>query len=181
MSTIRAVLTIFSLAFWLAGCASLSEGECRSGNWYEIGRADGARGLQMRAVDSHREACAKFGVRPDYPRYRRDREQGLLSYCTPSNGYQEGRHGYSYGRVCPAHLEPGFLRNYRFAYKIYDLERELSDVSGEIVSIKDRLEDGKLEPKKRKKLRRALRELREDKHDLQHRIDALEAVGILLN
>lgn len=178
MFGIRAILLCCILSLGLTGCASLSEGECRSGHWYEIGRADGARGLTMRAVDSHREACAKFGVAPDYQTYRRGREQGLLRYCTPEKGYQEGRYGLSYNGVCPAHLERAFLRNYRFAYKIYELERELSDVNSQIASIKERLEKDELAPKARKKLRRALHDLRDDKHELLYRIDALQAVGM---
>lgn len=51
-----------------AGCAGLSEAECRSADWAELGRRDGAMGMNWQ-VDQHAHRCAAFGVKADETAY----------------------------------------------------------------------------------------------------------------
>jgi hypothetical protein len=46
-----------------AGCASMSDNECRSANWYERGMQDGLIGLQPR-LDVYSSQCTRYGVQP---------------------------------------------------------------------------------------------------------------------
>jgi len=48
--------------FLLAGCASLTEADCRSGNWYALGERDAMAGLQPR-LDQYAAQCGA-GVSP---------------------------------------------------------------------------------------------------------------------
>ena len=47
----------------LAGCAAMSESECRSGNWYALGERDATMG-QRPLIERYGEQCARYGVRP---------------------------------------------------------------------------------------------------------------------
>jgi hypothetical protein len=52
----------------VAGCAGLSEGECRSANWAELGRRDGSMGTYLQ-IDQHAHHCGQFGVKVDEQAY----------------------------------------------------------------------------------------------------------------
>ena len=52
-----------------AGCASLSEQDCRASNWYEIGERDAlVYGMRPR-IDQYAHQCSKYGVQPDEKQY----------------------------------------------------------------------------------------------------------------
>ena len=67
-------------------------------------------------------ACGKFGIRADEAAYGAGRQEGLMLFCTAENGRRAGAEGKNYYGVCPANLEPDFMREFRIGQK----ERELS-------------------------------------------------------
>lgn len=83
-----------------AGCATLNEKECRTVDWRELGRADGANGYESTRLGDHGEACSRYGIPPDTEAYRAGREEGLRQYCTPENALQQGMKGAPYRQVC---------------------------------------------------------------------------------
>jgi hypothetical protein len=127
----------------LAGCASLSERQCQSGDWARIGRADGERGLPLSQLDDHREACVRYGIEPDQQKYRAARAEGLRAYCTEAGAYVSGRRGDSYRGVCEPAVEdkvlPAYRRGRELSYLLRDIkelrrraeELELAPLSGE--------------------------------------------------
>ena len=126
------LITLAGSALLLASCSSLSEEECKLGDWNAIGLADGSKGRESAAIEDHRKACAEVGVRPDLSAYLAGRERGLQSYCTPGNGYQEGLHGRAYEGVCPQASEQAFvaahgagLEVHRAKHRIDALEHKL--------------------------------------------------------
>jgi hypothetical protein len=70
-------------------------------------------------MSSRRQACAKAGVTPDMAAYLAGRDQGLLEYCTPANGFSAGESGASYSGVCARHNEASFLDQYRAGAHLY--------------------------------------------------------------
>jgi hypothetical protein len=101
-----------AVAALAAGCASLSEDQCRQGDWAGIGQADGYAGYAMTRLQDHVEACGKLGITPNAAAYSRGRQTGLRGYCTSSRGFSEGRAGNSYAGVCPPELAPAFMAAY---------------------------------------------------------------------
>jgi hypothetical protein len=95
-------MVVCPLFLVLAGCASLSEKQCRSGDWAGIGRADGEKGLAADELERHQKACVEHGVKPDAQDYRAGYAQGLQTYCMPGHGYVAARRGEGYREVCPA-------------------------------------------------------------------------------
>src|SRR3954463_9797073 len=146
----RGSLIASSLALLaLAGCASLDKDECRTADWRAIGLEDGVKGLALERLGDHRKACAKYGVTPDTDRYIAGRTEGLMTYCTPDNGYRVGRTGESYRGVCPELATPGFVAAYNRGHELHSLHTRLSSVDREIGSIKESLKDGARNPRER--------------------------------
>lgn len=112
----------------LAGCATLNEDECITADWYAIGYEDGANGQPDTRIGSHREACAKHGVTPNLRKYRDGHDEGLLTFCTPRNGFNRARNGYQYTGICPALLEAEFLDGYDAGRQIYQATSDVNEL-----------------------------------------------------
>jgi len=52
----------FFLFLVLAGCAPMSENDCRSTSWAQLGERDGLYGNRPR-IDTYAHQCARFGLR----------------------------------------------------------------------------------------------------------------------
>lgn len=150
------------VAGWLVlagGCATLNEGQCVAGDWYEIGKRDGAAGWQRARLFKHVEACSKYAAQPDPYAYDAGREAGLTLYCTPYQGFIEGNEGHPYRGVCAADVEQSFLATWRDGRAIYEAREAVDDVERKIHALQGKFEDEKTSDKERKRLRRQLREL----------------------
>lgn len=123
----------------LAACASLSEDECRAGNWYGIGKEDGANGRQSSFVEQHSKACADFGIAPDRKAWARGRADGLPLYCTPRRAFEEGRRGKHLSPVCPASQLAELERANDKGLRLNRIELEIREIEGDIRDINSEL------------------------------------------
>ena len=128
----------------LSSCATLSEEECLTGNWREIGQRDGQAGRTADFLANHAKACEKAGVVPDRAAWERGRQAGLPAYCTVSRLYREGREGRGLSPVCPASQLPALEaanakgKRYRaITNEISEIRRDISDIESEIVKSDD--------------------------------------------
>lgn len=119
-------------ALALTGCASLSEKQCRAGDWYAIGERDGRNGYGDGRIDEHVKACAELGIEPDRTSWAAGRADGLVRYCTPRRGYEVGESGGFYGGVCGPETEPGFLRGYEVGRDLADARARLQTLDTEL-------------------------------------------------
>ncbi|WP_196160049.1 DUF2799 domain-containing protein [Reinekea sp. G2M2-21] len=115
----------------LSGCATLNKEECLTADWYQIGYEDGARGYPDTRISSHREACAKHGIAPDFRAYQDGHEEGVIRFCTPRNGFEQGKKGYNYSGICPPSLEDGFLDGYDAGREIYAVTSAIRSLQSE--------------------------------------------------
>lgn len=160
-SSLLALLVIAAGA--LGGCATLSEGQCRTADWYQIGRQDGSSGMERARLHEHQKACSEYGIHPLSDRYYAGRNVGLQRYCTPRQGFTEGREGRPYRDVCPLKLEPAFLAAYREGKAIHDIESAIDNIEHDIERYRQRLDQHDLERDERRALRRKLRDLRQER------------------
>ncbi len=123
----------------LGGCASLSEGECRHSDWYDIGFRDGRQGAPPDRVSRHAEACGEHGVAPDRARYREGHEAGLQHYCTRHSGFTAGESGAAYHNVCPAAEEGAFLEGYTLGQALHRVRGRLSAIDYDIGHLDERI------------------------------------------
>lgn len=158
------------------GCATMTQGECLTGNWARVGYEDGAAGYPPSRLGDHERACAAHGVGVDARAYMDAREHGLDVYCTPHRGFTVGSNGHNYAGVCPYELERGFLAGYTDGRYVHDARQRVnqarSDVSStehrirtlrkDIDKTRDRIGKQDIAEQDRDALRGELRRLRED-------------------
>jgi hypothetical protein len=68
------------LVVFLNACASLSESECRSTNWYQLGKRDGEIYGSRGMIDQYTHRCATFGLKPDADAYNLGWDDGNMEY-----------------------------------------------------------------------------------------------------
>lgn len=146
----------------LAGCASMTEEECLTADWYERGLSDGRNGQPYDYLAQHREACAKVDIVPQENAYRKGHTLGIRDYCTPENGARLGRHGGYYRNACPADLHGAFVARYQSAYRIHQAEQRVNSLTNDIQRKERELDKEKNEDKRRR--------IRRELHDLDDRL-----------
>jgi hypothetical protein len=135
-STRKSLLLVPLITLLAAGCASMNESECVTGDWYTIGFEDGSLGHATSRVGQHRKACAKHGVAPDFAAYHNGRQHGLEEYCQPAKGFNLGAGGGHYTGVCPAEYEDAFLASYNRGAELYTLRRNVQNTQN-LISAKE--------------------------------------------
>lgn len=123
----------------IAACATLSEDQCRAGDWYAIGKNDGADGRKLNFVEQHAEACGEFGIDPDRKTWARGRADGLPLYCTPANAFDVGRGGKILSDVCPTRDLATLQRANEQGLRLNRIELEIREIEGDIRSINSEL------------------------------------------
>ena len=135
-----ATISMTAALMALSGCATMSEDECLMSDWNAIGYEDGSRGYTMEQFSNRRQACAKHGVTPDFRAYQAGRDEGLVSFCQPSRGYNLGVSGGAYRGVCDVALEEEFLDAYRVGQQLYGLRSNVQSANNDIYSKERELE-----------------------------------------
>jgi len=124
----------------LSGCATMSADECATSDWVSIGFEDGSRGYRADRLGSHRKACAKHGVTPDFAAYQQGHAQGVEAFCQPGRAFNYGVNGGNYNGVCPADMESEFLDAYNAGHKLYSLRASVNTASSMIYSKEEELD-----------------------------------------
>ncbi|QZA77592.1 DUF2799 domain-containing protein [Deefgea tanakiae] len=177
------ILIALSLVLLMSACSTLSESECRTGDWYSIGLRDGQNGYESRAAD-HAESCRKQKVKPDLNLYNSGRSEGLRSYCTASNGYQVGLRGTPVANVCPAATQAAFQSAYQRGFERYTVQCNLEQTELRISQYaiqRDKLQE-KIKAagndKDRRRLQRELENLNQQNKDDRRMRDVLRVQAI---
>jgi hypothetical protein len=158
----------------LAGCASLSEEQCREGDWYQVGLADGASGAAPDRLGRHAEACAELGIVPDREQYEAGRSDGLVHYCTVSKGFEVGRNGFSYAGSCPDDRAADFLRGYTLGRRYNDVERELARIDSDLQMYRSQLGRSDLDEDRRSRIENLIGDLESQRWRVESRYRELE-------
>ena len=135
-------LVILAVVVFVSGCAArptVSENQCRAGDWQTIGLRDGASGVASTRLLAHQEACGEFGIVPERSRYLSGWEQGVSAYCTAENGFHLGQRGGALNTVCSADLREPFATAYVDGRQIYTASREVSRLSQQLADHEQRL------------------------------------------
>lgn len=157
-----ACLVAASIALSLGGCATLNEDECRRGDWYQLGRDDGARGELPDYLNAHREACAEYGIGPDVAAWERGRKDGLVGYCTRIGGLRAGRAGQGYRNVCPPEREADFLAGFEVGRVIHEYQTRIDRLRSDLSNNDRLIAKANLDDRRRDELRASNRNLRRE-------------------
>jgi hypothetical protein len=133
-------LLVALAALLLGACASIGEDECLAMDWRTVGYEDGAAGMGIERLTWRRQACARYGVAPDLDAYRLGRDEGLLEFCVPGNGFRVGAAGQRYGGACPDLLADEFLEAYEAGRQLWRLERRVDEALAGITSKRNEIQ-----------------------------------------
>lgn len=128
-------------ALALAGCVSASlvssqeNSSCEYFDWFEIGRVDGVGGEKADKISDYRARCDSTAHPVNQDLYTNGYNAGLIEFCTPTNGYDLGRRGETYGAVCPFPMEEKFLEHYKIGLRVNQLQNENSDLEARIENL----------------------------------------------
>ena len=115
-------------ALLVAGCTGLSQSQCTTGNWEDIGYKDGANGAPPERVAGHAEDCRAHGTQPDEAQWNKGYRRGIDEYCTPKHAVQIGERGSPYHGVCPAELNQQFETAWRSGRMVYDQRQRVEQL-----------------------------------------------------
>ncbi len=97
--------------------------QCETANWRNVGYQDGQHDKDRSRFYKYQESCERFMIHPDQVAYDEGFDFGyqafLQDYCTYENGYEIGRDGDDYRKICPANLRDKFLNGYQHGYDLY--------------------------------------------------------------
>lgn len=133
----RLRLLLVTFPFLLAGCSSLSEEECRSISWYNLGYQDGQQGHTRDALGSYQKSCSEYGVKVDEAEWQRGYAKGLELYCIPELAYRKGVNGEQYQGVCPN--DATFLKQYQRGRQEYEVNQRMQSLQQELYRIEQQL------------------------------------------
>ncbi len=119
----------------MAGCATLSEDECRHADWAQIGFEDGARGKDVLMLAQHRKACAKAGITPDRQSYEEGHNRGLIRFCTYQNGLSLGERGAKHPAFCPGGTQREFNRGYDHGRARFERHKVIQSLSQSVENL----------------------------------------------
>ncbi len=162
-----------ALAIALAGCATLSETDCRHGDWYGIGASDGRNGYTPDRLIHHDKACAKHGFGVDAQAYHAGHAEGLRQFCIPPRAFTLGRDGATYYHQCPPETEGAFLPAYHLGLDTHAIEQELAKLESEIDTLRKEIADEKTTATARDIAEQRLRYVKNDRERRERDRDAL--------
>lgn len=98
------------LLLLFSSCASMDRESCLMTNWYEKGVEDGKVRGENRFSEYRRE-CAKerISIAPKVREYEKGILEGLRTWCTFQNGFNEGLEGRGSTALCDS-VNPSFAR-----------------------------------------------------------------------
>lgn len=101
--------TIYFL-FFVLGCSTMDRESCLTTNWYEKGVEDGKVRGENRFPEYRRE-CTKerISIATKSQEYQKGILEGLRSWCTFQNGFNEGLEGRGSTSLCDS-VSPAFAR-----------------------------------------------------------------------
>lgn len=149
----------------LAGCAAMSESECRHADWHQLGERDARQGRAAEFFAGRAEACREHGLSADQAAYREGWRRGLEHFCTPDSGFRHGLAGDGYREICPPGRERPFLAGYELGLDIHRAREELNLLDRDIASLEHELEE--LDDPGGKEADRIRRKIRERRHDVR--------------
>lgn len=110
----RKNMSLFTVCLLLSACAShLSQTQCMTMDWGQLGFNDGANGHHQRDLAKDIKDCARFDVGVDVEQYKQAWRAGTRQYCRSDTAYRLGVEGTTYPNICPADLRPNFERAWR--------------------------------------------------------------------
>lgn len=123
-TTLACLCCLFSSLFLNLGCQHSPPENCSEPDWFEIGRRDGSAGKRIGLEHKYLGVCEKSNSSQNFELYKNGREAGLNEFCKPKNGFELGKAGQTYTKVCPPEIESDFLKFYMKGQHVHKLRQK---------------------------------------------------------
>ncbi|NQZ33306.1 MAG: DUF2799 domain-containing protein [Oceanospirillaceae bacterium] len=124
-----------SLAIFISGCASLSQSECISANWYDLGAQNAMSGKESSYVAEHTKACGEYAINPDFTLYKLGWLNGQSQFCTAASGWRFAAKGGHYKNTCSLYNERDFLAGFRLGKTKREKQAEVNNIKAELKTL----------------------------------------------
>ena len=168
------IVTAFS---FLSSCATLSKSECKVGDWYAIGKADGQEGRLLERFEKHKEACAAYKSKIKKSDYVKGRTEGLKTYCNLQHQINLGIKGIRYKPVCSGKIVALLKEANDAGYRAYSIKNDLDSTSDQIRDVRSRLDAKDLKAAERERLREEESRLEDQVERLKNELKRLSTEG----
>ncbi|OFZ19170.1 MAG: hypothetical protein A2Z20_02280 [Bdellovibrionales bacterium RBG_16_40_8] len=98
---VKNVLFVWLTSLLFIACAHTTSNRCQELDWYEIGRQDGANGLESLARRQVKTICQNSDQSLSEALYHNGFDAGVAQFCTTKKGFELGRTGAKLVEVCP--------------------------------------------------------------------------------
>ncbi len=113
---VRLLCLIYALVLCaqMAGCTAITKYQCNNKDWQSVGNTDGVAGKSLvAAFEEHNATCAAAGSNADMSLYKLGYDNGILAFCTYSNGVLQAKKGFIDNNVCPAEVAKDFSAGFK--------------------------------------------------------------------
>jgi hypothetical protein len=166
-------ISLAILSMMLTGCATLDESQCKTIDWRDLGARDAYDGQDLSRIESHRTACADYGIQPDRSAYAVGFGEGLRRLCTAPRGYNFGVDGRSYRNICPLELDAYFQQGLRLGRDVRQEASRISSLQNQMRSAEDALRRSQ-DANDRSRMRRQIQNIDDEIREAQRRLRQLE-------
>lgn len=115
---------VLALSALATACAGIGAAPCSEAEWRAAGYAGATAGESDSVSSKSWLTCAKRGAASAdmSSAYAAGRQEGLIAYCTPANGFAEGSRGAAYMGVCAPDRRDAFAEAYAKGRRLFDLQ-----------------------------------------------------------
>ncbi len=135
-------LTITITALSLVSCSSVSREDCKR-DMKSFGLNQGKKGLSSLS-DDIRKTCISSDKTVDLEAYEKGFNMGWSEYCTPFNGFQNGKKGDIYKSYCPADKEDLYREKFLIGKKVYEKNDQVHDLEDKMKDLTPEADRGDL-------------------------------------
>lgn len=134
MRSIR-IFPILVVFLSISGCQTMDLAKekepCGERDWFELGRADGTKGVPNLNWKERVKVCSDFSE-THHQSYLSGWYAGVDDFCSPDHAYLFGRTGLAYYNICPASKEKEFTTAYQKGLQVFLYEKNNKRLNQEI-------------------------------------------------
>jgi outer membrane murein-binding lipoprotein Lpp len=156
----------------LAGCQTMTAGECQTADWFKIGQQDGnagkddMMGKRLDSCNTNKVPVADSAT----SNYRRGYNDGLRYYCLPKRIQDDAVNGRNQLQVCPLAIQPSLRPALLVGTRVYEDRQHVDQLSSEQDALNSELKDPKTGDSRARDIRRRLHHLRGELEDASYEL-----------
>lgn len=173
----NSLILISVLTAFLFGCSSSTKKAqtCQELDWYEIGRQDGTKGLDLTQHKKVRVVCIDSDQSLAEALYYNGFDSGAAQYCSPENGFELGRRGQKINDICPPMLKEAFNKKYNQGMRAATLTKQSLEIDKQLKSIQLSMDDHSVDNAKKELLAAEKIQLTEKKQAVEFELRAINS------